>query len=122
MKGFDNPLIVEKLEKDYWLLWVPFTFHSATGKQITVSAGTVTDFASVPKLFQGLLPKAGPWAQAAVLHDFLYQTNRYDQKTCDNLFLEAMEVLEVTLWKRNVMYWAVRLFGHFAYAKGGNNG
>ena len=121
MKGFDNPLIVEKLEKDYWLLWVPFTFHSCTGKQITVPVGTITDFASVPTIFQGFIPKAGPWAQATILHDYLYSTQRYDRKTCDDLFLEAMEVLNVTPWKKNVMYLAVRVFGSVAYKKGGSD-
>ncbi|WP_368566270.1 DUF1353 domain-containing protein [Pseudoxanthomonas sp. UTMC 1351] len=35
----------------------------------------------------------------------------------DSVFLEAMTVLRVPLWRRRLMYLAVRLFGRGAYVR-----
>ncbi len=40
---------------------------------ITVPKGFLTDLASIPSLFHGLLPPDGEYAPAAIVHDFLYQ-------------------------------------------------
>jgi hypothetical protein len=37
---------------------------------IVVPAGTGTDLATIPRVVRWLLPQDGPWAAAAVLHDF----------------------------------------------------
>jgi len=97
--------------------------------------GFVTDFASIPKVFHFILSPAGKHGKSAVVHDFLYYTikrqlkedlklaeswvdvsiavGRADdcRKLADEVFREAMTVLKVTRWKRDVMYNMVRLFG-----------
>jgi hypothetical protein len=82
---------------------------------IVVPAGFITDFASVPKGLWNIFPPFGEWAAAAVVHDYLYKTQglngKYDRKQADKIFKEAMEVLEVPKWKRELMYNAVRTFG-----------
>ena len=82
--------------------------------------GFITDFASVPRGLWNIFPPDGKYTQAAVLHDFLY-SNKGDvpkgknrsKKECDQIFMEAMEVLGVPWMKRHLMYRAVRLFGRF---------
>lgn len=85
---------------------------------IVVPAGTVSEFASIPRFFQRILPKLDIHRPAAIIHDYLYQRTgklpdgrNFDRKQCDEVFLEAMTVLGVPTWKRQAMYWAVRLFG-----------
>ena len=44
-----------------------------SGWFIHVPAGFVTDFASIPYGFRGVLPPNGPWGKAAVVHDYMYE-------------------------------------------------
>lgn len=64
---------------------------------ITVPAGFESDFASIPWVARRLLPAFGPWARAAVLHDWLYLTRgdggRWTRKQADQVFLEAMTAI-----------------------------
>lgn len=84
-------------------------------EKIVVPKGFVTDFASVPKGLWNIFPPFGPWAPAAVVHDYLYKTKGaygfYTRKQADKIFKEAMEVVGVPQWKRELMYNAVRTFG-----------
>lgn len=86
---------------------------------VVVPAGTVTDFASIPRVFWRVLP---PWdihRRAAIIHDYLYATRQprtdEERKLADRVFLEALEALEVPWWKRQLMYRAVRCFGWKAW-------
>lgn len=121
MGSFLSPLIVEPLPDGiHWKLVKPFTFwyEDETGRyEINVPAGFITDFASVPRLFWVILPPTGRYGKAAVVHDFLYKEGQLPRKQCDKIFLEAMMVLGVSKWKRQIMYWAVRLFGMPFYRK-----
>ena len=115
------------------------TQHSRT--IIKVPRGFITDFASIPQLVisilglvsiltgdvynnlwfvslgviailaSALLPDWGRWGKAAIIHDYLYHTKQISRKMSDLIFLEAMEVLGVSLVERYSMYYAVRLFG-----------
>lgn len=82
---------------------------------IIVPKGFITDFASVPRGLWNIFPPFGEWAAAAVIHDYLYKTKgldgRYTRKQADKIFKEAMEVLEVPKWKRELMHKAVNVFG-----------
>jgi len=90
---------------------------------VRVPRGFPTDFASVPRAFWVVLPPDGQYSQAAVLHDYLYSCHgvlpkkTYTRKRCDELFLEAMAVLEVPTWKRLIMYRAVRMFAWLGWKK-----
>lgn len=90
--------------------------YKESATQITVPAGYVTDFASIPRLCWTLIgPPLGRHARAAILHDWLYDTNgeqgRFTREQSDNIFLECMEVLGVGWAKRSAMFRAVRLGG-----------
>jgi hypothetical protein len=45
----------------------------------------------------------------------MYQIHERSRAECDKMFFEGMKVLKVEKWKAEVMYWAVRLFGSFAW-------
>lgn len=79
---------------------------------IVVPAGFKTDGASIPRL---LWPVFGHpferYAAAAVLHDSLYRIKTMSRAEADRIFLEAMAVLGVPKWKRNLMYAGVRAGG-----------
>lgn len=88
------------------------------GETITVPAGYVTDFASVPRLFWtfGIDPFGLP-ARAALPHDYLYTTGGrikvppYTKEDADRFFFEGMVVLGVNKIKRYLMWLAVRVGG-----------
>lgn len=97
-----------------------------SGEAITVPVGFETDFASIPWGLYNLFPPMGPWSRPAIVHDFLYWTRgscfldgrvyrtreaAYTRAEADGIFREAMEVVGVPAWRREVMYRAVRLGG-----------
>ncbi|MEL6204374.1 MAG: DUF1353 domain-containing protein [Pseudomonadota bacterium] len=56
------------LAADYHAGW---TDGAGVDHEIVVPQGMLTDLASVPRLFRGLISRTGPWVEAAVVHDFL---------------------------------------------------
>jgi len=122
-KRFTAPLTVTQLAGDLWVTEREFSYYVDQNRTevITVPDGTVTDFASVPRIVRGLIPKSGQHNQAAVLHDYLYKNlkegwkdwpgKKYTRAECDKIFIDAMKVLGVSWIKRQTMYRAVRMFG-----------
>lgn len=101
-----------------WLVYPSLTY--AVGAEnslevINVPGGTITDLASIPRLVSGIFPPDGPWAKAAVVHDYLYSTRglwgRYTREESDAIFHEAMGVVGVPAWRSAILYAAVRLGG-----------
>lgn len=89
---------------------------------ITVPQGFESDFASIPWLARRSLPSFGPWARAAVLHDWLYLTKgdggRWTRKQADDFFMQAMlataedrEDKQPDRFTRGLIHRAVRAFG-----------
>jgi hypothetical protein len=123
MSQFTTPLDNRYLDGKRWLLISPFQYHIGTypakfeSDIITVPEMFVHDFASIPKFLHFILSPTGPYAKAAVIHDYLYRTQTYSRKRADIIFMEGMVVLEVPKWQRVVVYRAVRLFGWNAWRK-----
>ena len=121
MSKFTRPLIVSPLpDGKRWVLREEFSYDigsKGSGNSIVVPFGFVTDFASVPRIFWGIYPKWGKYGNAAVVHDYLYWVQRYSRKETDNIFLEGMEVLKVSVFDRKTIYNSVRLFGDLAWKK-----
>lgn len=120
MSQFTTKLVVEKINNIYWKLLEGFEYHVGTypsDEIIKVPAGFITDFASVPKMFRGLIKRDGKHGKAAVIHDYCYATAIYSKFKADRIFLEAMAVLGVNLWKREIMFHAVLWFGFIAWFK-----
>lgn len=74
---------------------------------ITVPAGYVTDFASVPFLFRWLFPTTGRVSRPALLHD---QLSRMGDRRATKAFYRAMKLCGVPLWQRAPMAAFVAVF------------
>lgn len=118
------PLTVTQVSPTQWRIEREVTFHVGqkdSGDVIIVPNGFVTDFASVPWPASMLIPLSGRHNMAAVVHDFLYSLlgeiqspNNMKKRTraeCDRIFLQALEACKVNIFKRQIMYRAVRLGG-----------
>ena len=121
MSSFTSPLIVTPMpDGRKWQLHEPFTYHIGSrysSNTVRVPEGFVTDFASVPWGLWNVFPTWGKYGKGAVIHDYLYQSKEVSRKQADLIFKEAMGVLGVEVWKINLMYWGVRLFGWIGYSK-----
>ncbi len=97
------------------------------GRKIVPEDGFITDFASIPRLFRGLLPATGDgkkeaYGPDAVIHDYLYVNGKIEEvpihkRMADDIFLAAMEASHVEKWQREIMHWAVVRFGGPAWNK-----
>lgn len=87
--------------------------NNETGKiQLVVPAGFKTDFASITRWLWPFFPPFGKYSRAAIVHDYLYEVKGdHSRFLADALFRELMDKLGVPLWKRMIMYGAVRLAG-----------
>ena len=117
MPGFIDKLIVSKVSGRLWEVEKDFTYVIGKKNFVKVPKGFITDLASIPRVFWSIFPPDGNYTQAAVLHDYLYQMNLFIRKECDGIFLQAMKILKVPLWKRSVMYSALRMFGWICWEK-----
>lgn len=123
MSQFTTPAILEMLDDYRWRLVEPFEFWltDTPDDVIRVPAGYVTDLASVPRILWSVFPPHGRYAKAAIIHDWLYDNALRTKREADRIFLDAMTVLNVPVWRRRVMYTAVRLFGRGNYRRKGKN-
>jgi len=98
-----------------WIVTKPLVWDDSE-HLITVPIGFEFDFASVPWLFQRLIPKSGGlYDRASCLHDYLYVSHITTRKQADDLFLKAMLSDGVKKWRAYSMYWAVRVGGSSAW-------
>lgn len=85
---------------------------------IVIPPGFITDLASIPRIFQGLVPVNGHHRRPAVLHDYLYVVQDRSRLDADRLFLQAMAAIGTRWTQRQIMYRAVRLGGGAAWRRG----
>lgn len=101
------------------ILLAPLAFSSALlDRLVIVPEGFVTDFASVPRAPLTYWLFGGIGDEAAVVHDFLYETGDVTRDLADLVYGEALEACGVARWRRTAMVLAVQLFGSSRY--GGN--
>ena len=99
MGHFTAPLRTEQVGPERWRVIDGFAFVSDTGLVISVEDGQETDFASVPSVFQSIVPRVGYYSQAAVVHDKQYREHRLgitptvvvSREQADKLLLEGMK-------------------------------
>lgn len=85
------------------------------GVEYVVPVGFVTDFASVPRFAQSIVPRIGTYTKATVMHDYWYKNAVKTKEWADKEFLNAMLLLGTPKWQAYLMYFAVRLFGNGNY-------
>lgn len=113
MTFLDGPrVLVRQATEEDWTLEEQVVYQGRT-QQFVVPRGTLTDFASVPRVFAWLVPKYGLFTAAAVLHDHLVRVERpagrISAVDADGLFRRAMRELGVPFLVRWFMWAAVRL-------------
>jgi hypothetical protein len=95
-----------------WQLHNDFRFQSdVAGQTITVPAGFVTDFASVPRFPFTYWLFGDTSHEAAVVHDWLYKSKIIDRALADAVLKEASAAAGVPAWRRWGMYLGVRIGG-----------
>lgn len=118
MSQFTSPFVGELIGKNLWKVYEKFEYHVGSypsEEVIVVPKGVITNFASVPRIFWSIISPIDEHGKAAVVHDFLYSVGCYSKKRSDEIFREALQVLNVRPWKVFCMFWAVRLFGWFTW-------
>lgn len=119
MSRFTEPLVVTpRPDGKTWILLCEFGYEVGqlgSTDVINVHVGFHTDFASIPRVFWIFLPRWGKYGNAAVIHDFLYWEQMRKRSEADQILLEGMTVLDVHFLKKYLIYWAVRLFGWWAW-------
>jgi hypothetical protein len=96
---------------EWFCLLEDLTYIDEDGRSYTAPAGTLTDFASVPRPAWWIFPKNGKHSKAAVIHDRLCTERRIASPTVHAILRRAVRACRchrVTQWS----FWlAVRLFG-----------
>lgn len=81
-------------------------------QSVIIPSGFIFDGASVPwGLWNVFPPVDSDYLVAALLHDFLYQTEYFQRAKCDRIFYEALRALNIGRVKAGLMYLAVRIGG-----------
>lgn len=106
-----------QVAEDLWVLLQAFSYTKDDGALITAPAGMTTDLASIPRVAWDLLPPFGKYTGAAVIHDFLYQTQPCTREEADLVLAEAMDAEGVEHVVRQMIYEAVRVGGQVAWDK-----
>jgi hypothetical protein len=107
---FSSELVVQELPQDFWKLREDLQVL-VNECSITIPAGFVTDFCSVPKvpvIYEALGDK---WRKAGVLHDWLYSFGDVPREVADMILREAIISLGGSTLEAAAVYSAVRLFG-----------
>ena len=79
-----------------------------TGKVITVPAGFVTDFASVPWYARWFISVLGKHSIPAIVHDYLYWEQRCTREQADLILREAMDEYNSSPRDKEAVYYAVK--------------
>lgn len=82
-----------------------------SGWSILIPEGFVTDLASIPAFARWALKPDGQYAEAAIVHDVMYDLMLFPRRFADIVFDDAMKRAKVPFPIRKVIYWSVRLMG-----------
>ncbi len=96
---------------DEWRTTQPLTFDGFN-HEFEVCENFATDLVSVPSVFAWFVPRAGRYARAAVLHDYLWRypdRTGCDRRQADYRFRRQMQRDGVSLLRRWIMWAAVRM-------------
>lgn len=111
---------VQKAINGKWSILKEDLVIYVAGMKIVVPKGFMSDGASVPAVFRGLLPSDGLYSIPAWVHDWLYSSHEVSKEVADYIFYTLMAYMGVPIWKRQTMYLAVKYGGHKSYAQEGH--
>lgn len=117
----DVKMIYPITKKIHFRLHCNLRIQLSDGTKIIIPNGFAFDGSSSPKFLWSVLPSYGDFFFAAIIHDYLYRTNKKNQKFADK---------EMLIWSKlinnrsrgaridnYVRYYGVRLFGKKRYKK-----
>jgi len=119
MTEFPNILLKKCLDKDAKADWFEVAEDCQCTGGIIIPKGYRTDFASVPRFLWPIFPPHGRMANAAILHDYMYD-NRINESLwgqyqariiADDLFLIECIKEAVPVWQAIFIYYMIRAFG-----------
>jgi hypothetical protein len=115
-KSLDKPATFTRFADPMYIVrekftWTPDSDDDSSLRSVTVPVGFVTDLASVPEVLFSKFRADGDYAQAAVVHDYLYWFQPVEREVADRIFKRAMLNLDVTSSTADKLYAAVRFFG-----------
>ena len=117
MPFLNMPVLASTNHPEEWVLFQPLKYVTESGMKLIVPDGFVTDLASIPRILYSVIPVNGLHRSAAILHDYLYESQTYGRRKCDDLFLEAMKSSGVRYTQRMAMYIGVRIGGWVPWNK-----
>lgn len=93
------------------------------GKKYIIPKGFVSNGASVPAVFWGVITPCidGRTIMSAVIHDYLYATGIVARHEADDIFLHYLLKNKFPKIKSYICYFAVRIFGKKYYKKNEKN-
>lgn len=97
-----------------WKVQQPFVYiynENGTYYEILIPQGFITDYGSIPQIFQNIIPKNDEMSGAYVVHDLIYASEMFSRSLCDDILLKAFQELGASWIKRNIVYSAVRAGG-----------
>lgn len=106
-------------KEDRYILQSPLVFD-ADFATITIPAGFVTDYATVPRMPIIYLAYGNRAHKSATLHDYLYRIGASPDLTrdrCDRLFKQSMLASGHARWIASGMWLGVRSLGWVFYKK-----
>jgi hypothetical protein len=106
-----DELSVRAVDDDTWELLVALVY-SGRDEQFVVPPGFRTDFASVPRAVQWLVPTTGRYTRASVLHDWLcgepLASGLLSSHDVDGILRRVLREEGVPLVRRRLMWAGVR--------------
>ena len=118
--------VSRRLGKDHWRVTPGYRYYigkEGSTRYVDVPDGFLTDGATIPRGLWWLLPPLGEYSQATSLHDYLCRTYQITElidgvptqvavtrAEIDAILREAMDVLQVTPWKKRVINAGVTVY------------
>jgi hypothetical protein len=91
--------------------WSPSANLATKLEPVRVPAGFVFTFDSIPRVYWSVLRPDGAFAQAAVIHEYLYWTQTRPRAEADEIFKLAMQDLSIDPKTVSTLSIAARSFG-----------
>lgn len=102
--------VLQSVEPGTWELLEGYRW-----RDLYVPAGFITDLDSVPRIPFVYSRWQGRTVAGALVHDYLYHIQETSREMADKIFLTCMADEGVSKRYRYVIYFAVRVFGWFAW-------
>lgn len=96
---------------EWFCLLSDLTFVDVNGTRHTAPAGTLTNFASIPRPLWSVFPRYGKHTRAAVIHDYGCTARYMSSRQVHDLFKRGLEACGCARPTVLLMWRMVRLFG-----------